>query len=394
MSFSERISADGILLNGTIVQGLCLEVDPGGVILDISYEHRDVKMYEGILVPGWVNAHTHLELSHLKGLIPRGTGMAGFARAVVELRQNVAEQESSIRQAFQELIDSGTAGVGDIANEAATFEVKAEQASQLWVRTFIELFDLMPDRAAQRVEQGRQLQAACPAPASLTLHAPYSVTSPLIQQVAACEQTAPFSIHVLESQAERQLFSDGSGPFVSFFKSLGLDETLYPSGNPLAAFIQHIPDSRRMLWVHCTEITDEEVQQLEDHFSQNYYVLCPRSNDYIHGRLPDPARFPPDRICLGTDSLASNDDLLVWREVQALQQAYPGFSRLNLLLAATQQGADALELASTCGSFSPGQAPGINLLTFSGYQAMEHLDFTACRPQVLYPAHFFPSIST
>lgn len=358
-----------------LAKGKVLIVSAKGEVLDVvsadnlpadtALEHID-----GILTPGLVNAHSHLELSALRGKIPPGTGMAAFAGAVSSQRRSLSPDEiaAAIGQAMDELHATGTALVGDIANDDSTIGIKA--GHPLATYTFFETFGLMEPRASTLLEKCFQLENEAieyGLAAGVTLHAPYSILPAVRQKVwtHARAQGSRLSLHMLESAAEREIFATGTGHFAEFYQQIGVSLPDFGTHSPLEYLLRDSDPSQPVLLVHTTEISPDETADFFLVHNQGFICLCPRSNDWIHSRWPQLATYLPypDRICLGTDSLASNASLNVAEEVlaclQLAQEQGIGLDVHTVLRWATTNGAQALGMGHLFGDWTTGTKPGV-----------------------------------
>lgn len=197
-------------------------------------------------------------------------------------------------------------------------------------------------------------------PWSLTLHAPYSVSPELKAQLypSIGGKEARLSIHMLESQAERALFLRGEGSIIAFYERMNIPYKGFPLQDPLAYMLEDFPTDIPSIWVHLKEATDEHLAQLQAMEGETWFCLCPRSNEYIHGSGPDVSRFPVEKVCLGTDSLASNHSLDMWEEIQWIRERHADIPFHTLIHWATYQGAQALGLEGV-GRFEKGTQPGV-----------------------------------
>lgn len=327
----------------------------------------------GILTPGLVNAHCHLELSALEGKILPGTGMAAFAGAVTSLRRTFSPEDTAaaVQHAMDGLCASGTVLVGDIANEGISISVKKDHP--LATYTFFETFGLMEERANALLQKCETLEneaIGVGLTAGVTLHAPYSVLPQVRAQVyaRARERGSRISLHMLESAAEREVFAHGTGHFAAFYQHIGVPMPDFGTDSPLTYLLRDSDPGQPILLVHTTEMQPAETEAFFAEYAQGYICLCPRSNQWIHGTSPALAQYLPfaDRICLGTDSLASNDSLDVANEVFACLQLTQeqgiavNESLIHLLLKwATTNGARALGMEDRFGQFAPGTTPGL-----------------------------------
>ena len=353
-------------------------LDDGGRILDVrTCDDPDrepfTEFHAGLLTPGFVNAHCHLELSALRGRIPEGCGFAGFARAMGEVRGLAGEEarRAAIAAADAEMTRGGIVAVGDIANGEAAFDVKS--AGRIAYRTFAEFFGL-------RMMAADSLRPLLRHPrTSLTPHSVYSVQDAPFRALCA-EGTAPLSIHFMESPAEAELFA-GRGPLHEWYARAGFACDFLHYGSPAERLVRSIPAERPLILVHACCVGEEEVRRILAHFTAPvYWCLCPRSNRYISRLAPPVAllRSLGARICLGTDSLASNRSLSLLDELRALG----GIPLRESLRWATLGGAEALGLDDALGTVAPGKRPGLNLLTGLDFERMALTPDTRVKPLI------------
>jgi aminodeoxyfutalosine deaminase len=345
-----------------------LVLDDDGVVHDLLQPSEadtlgvKPKLFDGVLCPGFVNAHCHLELSHLRGEISKHTGFAGFAKELIPKRNllGIAEIEQAATEACETLFRNGTQAVGDIANTTQSFAAKA--GSRMHIHTFIELLALNPSLADKVLENGKALLAQCLQPASLAPHAPYSVSEALLQRIAVSDHTLPFSIHNQESRAENEFFEIGTGRVNELYEFLGIDISWFtpPGCNALRRTLPHLLAQRPLLLVHNTFTSTEDLQWAETQHSNLHWCFCPNANLYIENTLPDFMQFYSQgvRCCVGTDSLASNHGLSILEELKVIAAHAPGIPADTLLRWATAGGAAALNMNSI-GSFERGKKPGV-----------------------------------
>ena len=336
-----------------------------------SVDTGRVEFHEGILAPGFINTHCHLELSHLKGKIPQGTGIVDFGLSVIRQRNGIGEEEQleHMRQADKDMRLQGIVAVGDISNTALSAPVK--QQSGLYYHSFVELIALHPGRAGLVFDAGKATletfrQAGLSA--SLAPHAPYSCSRELIAAISAfCyQEQQPTSIHNQESQAENDFFIHKTGDYVRMYNTLGLPIDYFEASGKSS--LQNVAGSFHKgvntLLVHNTFSDKKDVTMAEQLLSELYWCLCPNANLYIEGVLPDALLLASQhcKLTLGTDSLASNARLSVLEEILALQKHIPGLPLELLLNAATLNGARFLGIDETYGSLEKGKTPGINII--------------------------------
>jgi aminodeoxyfutalosine deaminase len=335
-------------------------------------EPSGVEHFNGILCPGFVNTHCHLELSYLRGRIAPGTRLDGFISQVQQEKTGAIQPDeihTAILKAEQEMLREGIVATGDIANTSDTFAVKGKQ--KLIYQTFIEAFGSDPARADKIFGKARQLYEQAKAQglsASIVPHSPYSVSMKLFERIGefARKTHGAMSMHHQESEDENRYFEFGDGPVSDRLKRLGVD-ALSPhvtGKRPLQAVASYLPENNPLLLVHNTVSGVEDIAFAMKRFSKLWWCLCPNSNLYISGCLPDvPAlRSAGAHITLGTDSLASNMRLSILEEMKTLSARYADLKIEELIRWGTFNGAAALGLADTLGSFEPGKCPGIVLI--------------------------------
>lgn len=326
-----------------------------------------VQHYEGILVPGLINTHCHLELSHLAGKIPEHTGLQGFVQQVMQQRETTASAiEAAMKAADAEMHEQGIVAVGDISNRPVSREVKLN--STIYYHTFVEAMGFNPAKAADIILAAKETRSAfSPLKATIVPHAPYSVSEALfsaISEVSDAEGES-VSIHNQETEAENMFFESKTGHFLDLYGFLGLDISFFKARGKtsLQSYLPFMPVKPKTLLVHNTFTAKEDLAFATASHSNLYWCLCPNANLYIEGRLPDIALLKNAelKITLGTDSLASNHQLSILSEMQVLQET--GLVTLEeLLLWACLNGAAFLGIEGQYGSFEVGKKPGINLV--------------------------------
>lgn len=332
-----------------------------------------VEQYNGTLIPGFVNAHCHLELSYTKGKIDSGTGLTTFLREVVT--QDPVSDElilDAIIQADQEMKENGIVAVGDISNRSITASTKAN--SPIAYYTFVEMFDfLSPDRADTFYEQYESVYQAFRSQGLEHVvqvpHSPYTVSDRLMDKLAGTvDADTTGSIHMLENEQEGYLLGGGQSEYPAFFELLGfgMDHYRPPNRTSMEQFLESGYQPDRMLFVHNTVAKKEDLMRMVQYDERNeaYLVTCPNANRYIESRLPDydlwiDSALP---VCIGTDSYASNHQLSIWHEICTIQELNPHVHWEELIKWGTLNGAAALGMENKLGSFEPGKFPGVVLL--------------------------------
>ena len=339
-----------------------LTIDDDGTILRVedAGDQKDVEVYEGILCPGFVNTHCHLELSHLKGRLPVGEGMVAFIKGVIANRGVFSEQEqlAAIAKAEDEMLNNGIVAVGDISNTNNT--VAQKQKGNLHYHTFIEVFDLNPDKAAETFKEALALQKQFGGQSSIVPHAPYTVSKQLFAIIAehALANRAITSIHNQESKAEIDLLAHNKGELFDMLQEMGL------AANDFKEKGKSVLENTLSLLAPAlnTFTTGVEIEKaMQSNYANNlFWCTCPNANKYINEQLPDYLSLIKHkaRVTIGTDSLASNWSLSVLEELKTIAQAHPTIPLNTLLTWATKNGADFLGV-DQLGSLEPGMQPGI-----------------------------------
>lgn len=339
-------------------------------ILPRAEAGEGVEYLPGLIMPGFVNCHCHLDLSHLKGQIPQGTGLVDFLLQVMNGR-NAATAETkndAMFRAMDQMHKTGTVAAGDICAGDASLEVK--KFSSLYWHNFIEVTGVTEDVAPSRMQIALQLKerfenALPDSPAIPSPHAPYSVSPSLLQQLDHVTQGEIISIHNEEARAENELFLRGEGDFLRLYQGLSLPAASYvPTGTTSFEYwLSFFNNHQRIISVHNTFIETNDIVYAKTKMpaaAKLFYCLCPNANLYIEKKLPPVPMLLENglQLVLGTDSLASNHRLDVWEEVKTLFSAF-SIPPETLLSWATSSGAEALGVSDRLGSFEPGKRPGI-----------------------------------
>ncbi|MEZ4918662.1 MAG: amidohydrolase family protein [Saprospiraceae bacterium] len=371
-----KITADWVFpVSSEPIKNGVVTFDDSGVILSVDGPGPasvDAEKYAGVLVPGFVNTHCHLELSHMKGKVDTGTGLIPFITSVVTKREASAETiANAINEAGAEMLEGGIVALGDISNTSDSFAFKASE--KMLSYTFVELFDFLQEQGAEKAFNDwlpvyEQLPLSDSVRGNLTPHAPYSVSKNLFEKIRThnAEKGITVSIHNQETPPENELFLNGTGDFYSFYGKFDLSlDQFTPNGKPAIYYaMEHMNPANRSLFVHNTLTTIEDIEAAHAWGPNCYWATCPNANLYIENRLPNYQAFidTQARVCIGTDSLTSNWQLSILEEMKAIAryQSYVPFS--TLIRWATLNGAQALGFDDRIGSFDKGKTPGILLL--------------------------------
>ncbi len=350
-----------------LADGSILVMSDDGIVEDILHNEttHSAKHLKGLLMPGMINAHCHLELSHLKGLIPEHTGLVDFLLSVNAGRHTCSPEQidEAIVLAEQQMIQNGIVAVGDISNTNDTIRQKQQQ--QLHYHTFVECVGLLDANAQQRFDNSLNLCREFEKlhPASVVLHAPYSVSDTLIRLVNEVSDKKRTTIHNQECDDENELFLSGNGNFLKLFNAILQDDSFFRASgkNSLQTYLPKLDQQEQLILVHNTVSTEEDIRLAHSLKKELYWCLCPNANRYIENKLPDiPMMMKNDcTMVLGTDSLASNHELSILAEIQTIQYYFPLIPLEEMLRWATSNGANALGMQHTLGSFEKGKKPGM-----------------------------------
>ncbi len=352
--------------------GTVIDVSENGTITGIYDTTNDgeVQYYEGIICPGFVNAHCHLELSHMKGEIPEHTGLIPFLKQVALTRNNyTAEQKNTARHnAFSQMLATGIVAVGDITNTADTLDLRAQ--GKIHFHSFVEAIGFT-ETPHQQFEYARSVYQSYRAQRedgktlrqSIVPHAPYTVSQQLFSLIDRFDEASLLSIHNQESRAEDEYYLIKQGPVGDLLQTVGIDDNFFlPSGkSSLQTYLQWLSGTHPVIFVHNTFTTLTDIEVAQTLLQNVYWCLCPNANLYIENTLPDIAMFIRgcNTICIGTDSLSSNHQLSVLAELQAIKQHYPSVGWEDLLRWGTFNGAKALQMDDIIGTIETGKQPGL-----------------------------------
>ncbi|MEI9944138.1 MAG: amidohydrolase family protein [Chitinophagaceae bacterium] len=342
-------------------------------IVPLDEAGDDIYFYNGIISPGFVNCHCHLELSHMRGLIPEKTGLVDFVLQVVKDRHFSEEIIlEAIAKAEEEMLANGIVAVGDICNNTLTIPQKTK--GRIWYHNFIEASGFIPSMAEIRFQQAVTIfkeyakQYSIPVEAnSIVPHAPYSVSDELWQKIIHFPGNHLMTIHNQESVSENEWFMDKKGKFMDLYKAMNMDASFFQSSSKssLQTYLPKFLPNQPVILVHNVHTSEEDVLFAKNNGGEFYWCLCPNANLYIDGQLPDVKTFIDNKcnIVLGTDSLASNHQLSILSEMKTIQERYPFIATEQLLNWATFQGAKALQMDNIVGSLKKAESPGIILIS-------------------------------
>jgi cytosine/adenosine deaminase-related metal-dependent hydrolase len=387
----------------------------GGRIVDVGKVDRHIEtvaLGNAVLMPGLVNAHTHLEFSSLNSpLGVRGSRLCDWIAEVIRWRQQMDDRpppesgwrSDATRRGLAEALRAGVTTLGDIATppvDPVCYENSCDST------VFVEFIGLTRQRAEQRDRIIRShfdrpySGKGCERPANvvwgISPHAPYTVRWDSL--VGLCRRSSteqvPVAMHLAESPDEAEFLRSGAGPFRELLNRLGAWENdAVPLGLTALDYLQALAGASRTLVIHGNYLATESIDFLARHADRMSVVYCPRTHEYFgHSRYPLEHMLAAGvRVALGTDSRASNPDLDLLNDVRAVANNYPAIDRETILKMATLHGAAALGLAEDRGSLRPGMRADVIALRLPEYSSSQadpyaFLDDPRCRVERVYRA--------
>jgi len=393
-----KISADYIFpVSSPPIKNGVVKINDDGVVVAIGdsrlkAQDSRLEIYEGIICPGFINTHCHLELSHLKSKIDPGKGLDEFIKKIQVYRNSDQRKIiGAIEQAENEMLANGIIAVGDISNKKDSFQQKKKK--KLKYHTFIEAFAFHPDKADVVFDKAKSLLDEYITEVdsnknhvSITPHAPYSASERLLKKIAdyAHRNNSLLTIHNQENADENEFFIKKQGNLLERFRQFGIDISFWePTGlDALQSTLIHLPKYNKIGLVHNTFTSKEDIEwahkyygnklQVTSHKSQIlnlksqmiYWCTCPNANLYIENKLPDYSIFiaRQAKMTIGTDSYASNWSLSILDELKTISRYFPKISLETLLVWATKNGAEFLGFDTELGTIEKGKKPGLNLI--------------------------------
>jgi len=364
-------------INADPIKNGYVAIDDQSKIISVSdqkppdAEHIPVEKLSGIITPGFINAHCHVELSHLHNKVPKGEGLVQFIKNLQGLRNaDPKEIEAAAIKADHDMYENGIVAVGDISNSNVTVPIKAQ--SKIYYHTFVETFSFTPERADATFEAALQLMEQFkPQACSVTPHAPYSVSKELFRLIKKYCDTHPnknlISIHNQECEDENKFYRYKLGSFNDLYAYFGIDISYFKpqARNSLQSVVPLLTSKQDILMVHNTCTNLKDIYFIKRFDRRINWCFCPGANLYIEKMLPKVELFIDQgfNLTIGTDSLASNEKLCILSEMGILQENFPTLGLDRLLQWATINGATFLGIDKDKGSLDPGKTPGLNLIT-------------------------------
>ena len=365
-SFVYTLDADEPIKNGYV------EYDAAdGRIVAVGECGPDDEVLSGAIVPGFVNSHCHIELSHLHGKFRKGTGMAGFIDQINALRDWAgADVKARLTQEWMDKMwKDGVSAMSDISNDDSSFKVKSSH--KLYTRTFLEVFGSEPEMCEGVMADVTALKSVADAEgidAAPTPHSCYTMSPQLLSASSAAGlESGYLSYHSQESQEEEDLLISGSGAMYENRKRSGMSTPPVTGESSLKYFIDRLaaakpaPYDEHILLVHNVCLKQDDIDAAKKVMNNVYWAICPLSNIFIHNALPPVPLMRRNglAITVGTDSLSSNDDLDMVKELVCIRQNFSEIPMNEILVWACLNGARFLSKEKALGSLTPGKTPGI-----------------------------------
>lgn len=382
-----KISANFIFpVSGKPLHNGIVVIDDHGMVTDLIDTNGDLRdsekleFYNGIIVPGFVNTHCHLELSHLHKKIEKHTTLPGFIEQFVRNRKaDCNDIHAAIEKADAQMQAEGIVAVGDISNTSDSFFRK--KTSKIKYHTFIEIFSPEIERADAKFKAGMNLlndaKTFYSLQASLVPHAPYTLSNKLLEHIAsfAAENDSIISIHNQETGSENELFHTKSGVLLDLLCRLDADYSEWiPTGkNSLESYSAYFNKESKFLLVHNTFTTEKDIDYASGYFRNLYWSLCPNANLFIENKVPDVELFykKQQKITIGTDSLASNSKLSIIEELKTIHTHFNMIPLEEMIRWATINGAELFGLDKEIGTIEVGKTPGIILIENADLQNLK-----------------------
>ncbi|MFQ5881084.1 MAG: amidohydrolase family protein [Candidatus Methylomirabilales bacterium] len=367
---------DGALL----IEGTCIRAVGPLAALRKGHPGAEVKgLGEAILLPGLVNVHTHLELTAFRGQVPPGNSFVDWVLNLLERKRALSWEDyaGAVEEGIAELIRSGTTCVGEVTSIGVSFTgLKRSGLRAVVYREVIGVDDARADEIAEmpfaHLEAMREQARGSCLEVGVAPHAAYSVSPRLFRLCRQFQQRCDLkaAIHVAESQPEMEYLQSAMGEIrTRLLPATGWGDVPPPiPGTTPVAYLYGLGFlNPKCVLIHAVHITDEDLEILAR--SGVNVVHCPRSNAYLGvGRTPLKAirdrRIP---VSLGTDSLASNENLSLWDEMRFAHQDHGGLlSPETWISMATLGGAKALGLDQEIGTLEPGKRADLTVIALDG----------------------------
>lgn len=381
----KRFTAQYIFTNsGLPLKRAVITTEDDGTITSIEDTAGDLKekhsteFFNGIIIPGFVNCHCHVELSHLIGSIRNAEGLGDFIEQVRNNRNSSMESIlSAIYTADNYMYSEGIVLCADVCNTSDSFSMKKE--SRIRYINLLEVFGIDPEKAGKRMEELMKVASSASEmdlDFSLVPHSVYSMSLTLLRLLKnVSPDNSVTSIHFMETKGEEAFLNDRSGPLMSSYTRSGLiPPVLETADNHINAILDEITKSGNLILVHNTFCDKNTISKIKQR-GNLFWCLCPKSNIFIENKLPPVELLIKEgcEIVVGTDSLASNSTLSILEEIRTIQDNFPDIPLKDLISWATINGAKALGQEKRFGSIETGKKPGLLLLQNIDLQNMKLL---------------------
>lgn len=348
----QLIEGGQVVLQGSKILEVGPSSTPSGQVADLG---------NAVIIPGLINAHTHLELTDLEGKIPPQEGFINWIRQIVSYRRAEGDKDlgPAVKRGALMSLESGTTTIADISSTGDSLRILP--GLPIRKRVFKEVIALEEGKVASVLEEAIRALSEFPrdglGKVGLSPHAPYTACAKLYRGCALFSkgQDMPLSTHAGETEEEVEFLKKGTGSLAIILKAYGMLRDWEPPGVPPIAYLKKIGVlARPWLLVHCNYLAEEETEMIKE--SGSSVVFCPRSHNFFgHQDHPFLKLLKEGvNVTLGTDSLASNQSLSMLDEMRFLLQSHKGLAPEEVLSMATLRGARALGMEEGIGQLAPG----------------------------------------
>lgn len=329
--------------------------------IDSPESYKIIDLGNSAIVPGLINAHTHLELTSLHDCISYNGDFADWIRCLIDARNKWLESEyiSSIREGIAKCIEAGTTTIADITRSGlALDELKKSKLRKI---LFYELIDFNPYRADSTIDAYKEKTGNIREDNLLSIgifpHAPYTVSGELYRRCAIVSKELNIRIatHLSETNEEIEFLTRGSGGLVALLRDHDMLDNWRPPGLRPVRYLTNMGALKDgWMFIHCNYVTEDEMEDIR--LSNSSVVFCPRSHKYFGHENHPFCKFIEHgiNVALGTDSLASNDSLSILDEMKFLYEKHKELMPRDILYMGTVAGAIALRMENKIGRLEPG----------------------------------------
>ncbi len=369
-----------------------IEINRGRIVaVHKRHDPAAIDLGNAAIIPGLVNAHTHLEFSDLPAPVQPALPFTEWIRSLVAVRRASPASNAIIQQGLAECRATGSTTVGEIATQ--DWHAADYRHATVRVTTFRELIGLRPERAAAQLDIARNWLMETPPPddfltRGLSPHAPYSVHPDLYRDLVqlAAEHRAPVAIHLAETTSELELLDRGTGEFVEMLKRFDAwDEGAILRGLRPLDYLQPLEQLSHALVIHGNYLQTVDFEWLAKH-PQVSVVYCPRTHAFFR-HSPHPWLKLLDQginVALGTDSRGSNPDLSIWNEMRFLIERFPQIDPARILSLGTLAGAKALGRDASTGSLEPGKRAELAAVSLASLEGDDPHRLLFAAPRATY----------